>query len=374
MISISAGSHGCSMRIIKPIGKPFDKGRRMAHMMPRSHEVLENLQKVATRIGASIELSLDRTRIGQLKLKDGRVCYFLPSSLDINPTGAATLVRDKNSANYFMSRMGYKIVEGKAFVLSYISTGERYRTIDRSYRYAMRLGLPVITKPNSGSRGRGVVLAHTKREFYTAMRKIFAYDNIALVQRKAPGRDYRIVVLDGSVITACERRPLSVIGNGQSTIEELLRQKQWAFEQAGRPSRIDLKNPSIKRVLRRKRLTIRSIPQENERVTVMDTANLMSGGEAVDVTTSLHPSIAHTAINLTRDMGLYLGSVDMIVDGSISTQSPFAILEINSAPGLDHFLDKHATKAKPVEELYLEVITGFFGRQPLAVLGRSDNS
>ena len=94
-------------------------------------------------------------------------------------------------------------------------------------------------------------------------------------------------------------------------------------------------------------------------MTLMDTANLMSGGEAIDVTASLHPSIAETAINLTRDMGLCLSSVDLIVDGDINEQNPFVILEINSAPGLDHFLDRHATKAKPVEDLYFDVMTTF---------------
>lgn len=330
----------------------------MKHRVSRPLEVLENLQKVAMRMGARIELKVGRTTTCQFRINDGRVCYFLPSSLDINPTGAATLARNKDSASYFMSRMGYNVVEGRAFTLVSTSTRERSRTIQRAYRYATGIGLPVITKPNSNSRGRGVTLAHTKREFYDAMGEIFAYDDFALVQRKAIGRDYRIVVLDGSVITACERLPLSVTGDGQSTIEVLLQQKQQAFED--RPSRIDPRNPSIKKVLRRRKMTLGSILSEGENIILMDTANLMSGGEAIDVTTLLHPSIARTAINLTRDMGLCLSSVDLIVDGDISEKNPFAILEINSAPGLDHFLNTNNTKAKPVEELYFDVMTIFF--------------
>lgn len=335
----------------------------MKHRTSQPTEVLENLRKVATRMDARIELKPGRTMKGQFRLKSGRTCYFLPSSLDINPAGAATLARDKDSANYFMSRMGYRVVEGKAFALLSTSTRGRNRMIDRAYRYAMRLGFPVITKPNFGSRGRGVTLAHTKREFCDAMGEIFAYDDIALVQRRAIGRDYRIVVLDGTIITACERRPLSVIGDGRSAIEALLQQKQRTFEQAGRPSRIDPQSSSIERVLRRRKMTLKSVPREGEHVVLMDTANLMSGGEAIDVTTSLHSSIAQTAINLTRDMGLYLSSVDLIIDGNISEQNPFVILEINSAPGLDHFLDMRATKAKSVEDLYFDVMASFFGRR-----------
>ncbi|MEK9195277.1 MAG: hypothetical protein AAB975_02790, partial [Patescibacteria group bacterium] len=89
----------------------------MKHRTSQPPEVLENLRRVAVRMGARIELKPGRTTIGQFILKDGQVCNFLPSSLDINPTGAATLVRDKDSALYFMSRMGYRVAEGKAFVL-----------------------------------------------------------------------------------------------------------------------------------------------------------------------------------------------------------------------------------------------------------------
>ena len=332
----------------------------MKYQVSQPPEVLENLRKVAVRMSASIELKSDRTAIGQFRLQDGRVCYFLPSSLDINPVGAAALARDKDSASCFMSRMGYSVVESKAFILPSTSARERNRMIDKAYSYAMCLKLPVITKPNSSSRGRGVVLAHTKSEFCSGIRDIFKYDNVALVQRQAIGRDYRIVVLDGTVITACERRPLFVIGDGRSTIEDLLRKKQEAFEKIGRPSRINSRNSNTKKVLKRKRMTLESVLPEGESMILMDTANLMSGGEGIDVTASLHPSIAQTAINVTRDMGLYLSSVDFIVDGNIYEKNPFVILEINSAPGLDHFLDLSSTKAKSVEELYFDVMASFF--------------
>lgn len=332
----------------------------MNHNTTPHPEVLENLIKVAMRMDAQIELTHGSATIGQFKLKDGRVCYFLPSSIDINPVGAATLVRDKSTASCVMSRMGYKTVEGKTFALLGADVRKRSNVIDRAYVYAIHLGLPVITKPNSSSRGRGVTLAHSKKEFYEAMEDVFTYDKIALVQRRAIGRDYRVVVLDGNVITACERQPLSVTGDGQSTVKTLLRRKQLVFEQRGQPLRINLRNPNIKKVLKRRKMTLASVPSDKEIVVLMDTANLMSGGEAKDVTTILYPSIARTAVNLTRDMGLRLSSVDLIVDGDISEQNPFVILEINSAPGLDHFLDAHTTNARPVEDLYFDVMTSFF--------------
>ena len=56
-------------------------------------------------------------------------------------------------------------------------------------------------------------------------------------------------------------------------------------------------------------------------------------------------------------MGLRLCGVDLIVHGDI-TQKPdtYWILEINAAPGLDHYVKIGKTQEKIVEDLYLQVL------------------
>jgi D-alanine-D-alanine ligase-like ATP-grasp enzyme len=58
----------------------------------------------------------------------------------------------------------------------------------------------------------------------------------------------------------------------------------------------------------------------------------------VDVTDKVHPAFRDLAVKLTRDMGLRLCGVDLMIDGDVG-QKPNAywILEINAAPGLDHY-------------------------------------
>ena len=60
-----------------------------------------------------------------------------------------------------------------------------------AYRFAQRLGFPVIVKPNSKSQGCGVTKVFTKREFDEAVRFICERENVFLVQRVAQGNDYR---------------------------------------------------------------------------------------------------------------------------------------------------------------------------------------
>ena len=107
-----------------------------------------------------------------------------------------------------MRTMGYPTVPGSKTFFSDAwgkAIGSPRRNIDAAYRYAKKLGFPVIVKPNSGSQGKGVALVHTRQELYAAVRAVFRHDRIVIVQRPVRGRDYRIVVLDDEAISAYER-------------------------------------------------------------------------------------------------------------------------------------------------------------------------
>ncbi len=316
------------------------------------------LRKIAPRIGARVVIEPEWKIVGQIIYKSGLKRYFRYTSIDINTMGASEIAKDKDYARFFMKRMGYPTVPGKTFFSrAWAQAIGSSRDIHAAYRYAQKLSFPVIVKPNSGSQGKGVALVHTKREFYAAMRRIFALDRVALVQTPVSGKDYRIVVLDKRVISAYERIPLSVVGDGRSTIQVLLKKKQRAFVASSRDTQIRIDDPRIAAKLKRAGMTMRSVPERGERVFLLDNANLSTGGDSLDVTKSVHPVFRALAIKLTRDMGLRLCGVDLVVDGDI-TKPPkkYWVLEINSAPGLDHYAQSGKTQTKIVEKMYLEVL------------------
>ena len=99
------------------------------------------------------------------------------------------------------------------------------------------------------------------------------------------------------------------------------------------------------------------MPTKGQQVFLLDNANLSTGGDSVDVIDHLHSEFKKIAINLTRDMGLRLCGVDLMVQGEISKKpEKYWILEINAAPGLDHYAKMGKTQQKIVENLYLEVL------------------
>ena len=316
------------------------------------------LKKIAPKIGARVVVEPEWGVAGQITFKNGKRSYFRFNSIGINPLGAAEISKDKDYANFFMRTMGYPTITGKAFYSDeHCQRIGSTRGIDDAYAYAKKLDFPVIVKPNSGSQGTGVFLIRSKKQFFRAMRDIFLDNDVALVQRVVRGKDYRIVVLDNKIISAYERIPLSVVGDGSSTIAYLLRKKQRQFSAARRDTRLKLDDIRIAHKLGLQRLALRTVPERGQRVFLLDNANLSSGGEAVDVTKPIHPEFKKIAVNLTRDMGLRLCGVDLMVRGDIRNKPrKYWVLEVNATPGLDNYVKSGHAQQKLVEGLYLKVL------------------
>jgi D-alanine-D-alanine ligase-like ATP-grasp enzyme len=334
--------------------------RRTAKQRIRSERLTVGsiLKKAARDVGVTVNLEPEWKIAGQIVTPDGRKRYFRSMSLDLNTQGAAALASDKDYATFFLRKMGHRVVDGKAF---YSDEWCRQIVSDRNTHhailYAKKIQFPVIVKPNSASQGKGVILAHTEKELRKALRHIFTFDRVALVQRHVVGRDYRIVVLDGAIISAYERIPLSVTGDGHSTITQLLQKKQRAFQNIGRDTKINAKDPRISAKISEQHLTLRTVLEKGRRIELLYNANLSTGGDAVDVTNTLHPAWKKLAAQIAQDMNLRFTGIDVMLPGDLS-ESPkeYRILEVNDSPGLDHYATIGPAQKKIVETLYRKVL------------------
>lgn len=318
------------------------------------------IRKVAPRIGATVLMEPEWGIAGRITFKSGQHSYFFYSTLDLNPVGGSAIARDKDYSNFFITELGYPVVPGSKTFYSDSwgkAIGAPERNIDAAYEHAQAIGLPVIVKPNSGTQGVGVTLVHNKREFYRAVKGIFKRDSVVLVQQVVKGKDYRLVVLDDTVISAYERTPLCVVGNGRSTVARLLEQKQKQFIADKRDTQIREDDLRIVQKLAHQGMTLSSVPKRDQKVFLLDNANLSTGGDSLDVTDRVHLAFKKIAIDLTRGMGLRLCGVDLMVAGEISeAPDEYWVLEINSSPGLDHYVTIGKAQEKIVEDLYFKIL------------------
>lgn len=320
--------------------------------------LIKILKKIAPRIGAKVVIEQKYKVVGQINYKDGKRRYFRNSTVDLNSVGASEISKDKDYATFFMKKMGYPTIRGKAFFShEWSKTIDSPLNIDAAYRYATKVGFPVAVKPNSGSQGHGMSLVHNKNDFYKAVKFIFKKDKIALVQEVVRGKDYRVVVLDNKVISVYQRIPLNVVGDGVSTIKQLLNKKQKYFVASNRDTKIKSDDPRIAKKLKHRGLNFKSKPAKGQQVFLLDNANLSTGGDSIDVTNKIHFEFKNISINLTKDMGLRLCGVDLMIDGDINEKpKKYWVLETNAAPGLDHYARSGKAQEKIVENLYLEVL------------------
>jgi carbamoylphosphate synthase large subunit len=167
--------------------------------------IVDVLQRAADKIGAVLTIEPEWGCVGQVRYKSGVCRYFRLSTLDLNPMGASEIARDKGYARFFLAQMGHPVAEGNTFLsterAAMLRRPER-GGVDAAWSYAEALGLPVFVKPNSLSRGVGVAKANTREEFRRAAQKAFEHDRVIVVEKAVTGKDYRLVVLDGVVISA----------------------------------------------------------------------------------------------------------------------------------------------------------------------------
>lgn len=198
----------------------------------------------------------------------------------------------------------------------------------------------VVVKPCQGNQGKGVSLdLKAESDVLAAFRLAEAYDSKVIIEEYIKGNNYRLLVVGGELLAAARRIPPMVIGNGKSTIKELVE------EENKNPRRGDghenyLTKISLDSVavmdLYRQGLSLSSIPSKGKKITLRQSANLSTGSTAMDVTDTVHPDNAELAVYAAAILGLDIAGVDLIL-GDISKsyrEQEGRIIEVNAAPGL----------------------------------------
>src|SRR3989344_2732129 len=314
--------------------------------------------KIGKKLNVKVFIEEEYGVVGKISYSNGINRYFRGTTLDINTMGSSEIARDKDYSKIFMREMVYPVIPWKKFYsISFAAKIKSKQTIERAWKFGKKMGLPVFLKPNSKSQGTGVTKVYTKTDFFKVFKEISYIDNVILVEQPVIGKDYRVVVLDKKIISAYERIPLTIVGDNKSTIRALLKKKQSDFKKSGRDRTFNINDKRLKMILFRKKVTFNSILLKNESLRLLDNANLSTGGTSIDVTEKIHPFFKDVAIKLTKHMGLRLCGVDLIIDGDISTlpTKKWYVIEINSAPGLDHYTSLGKKQRNIVESLYTKV-------------------
>ena len=221
-----------------------------------------------------------------------------------------------------------------------VPTGRVARSMDEALLAARQLRWPVVVKPLSGNHGRGVTTGIADADALKAAFELASRSSRAvIVERELPGNDHRILVVDGKVVAAAERIPAQVIGDGESPVAALIEavnadpRRGQGHENVLTRIKVD---DAVRALLASQQLVLKSVPKKGRVVRLRGTANLSTGGTAVDRTDAIHPENAAIAIQAAAIIGLDVAGIDMLApDISQSVrETGGGIVEVNAAPGL----------------------------------------
>jgi len=240
----------------------------------------------------------------------------------------------KDDCKAFLATLGFPVPKGDI-----VSTENGVLAV------AKEIGYPVAVKPVVGHKGIGVTADVRDAEelqaaFKRAVKAIPETEPVrVIVENSIKGSDFRLLCVDGKFVSATERRPASVTGDGDSTIRELIRRENRKPERLDTPTSAMSKiqsDAAMEMYLEEQRLSLDSVLEGDRTVSLRKVANLSAGGVSIDATRTVHPDNIILAQDIAQHFRLTCLGIDVVTESLAKSwkKGNFGIIEINAAPGI----------------------------------------
>jgi cyanophycin synthetase len=283
------------------------------------------------------------------------------SETDLTSAVAESIAQDKDLTRKLLAECGVPVPEGQIVA-----------DAQEAWTVAQEIGLPVAVKPRDANQGRGVFLAlETREQVELAFSAAADEGSSVMVEKMIPGRGHRLLVVDGKMVAAALTEPAAVVGDGRSTVLELI-DRQINGERSlshGKYRTLDLidLDPVVRFEVARQGLDVHAVPGPGARVLIQRKGHVVH-----DVTEQVHPEVADRAQLAARVVGLNIAGID-IVTPDISRpleEQGGAVVEVNAGPSLYTHARPATGKVQPVGEAIVKGLlpAGDSGRIPLACI------
>ncbi|WP_206424111.1 cyanophycin synthetase [Vaginisenegalia massiliensis] len=327
--------------------------------------LLAELRKVETdsKLGPSTQSIVDAahqrgiptTRLNNrsyVRLGNGKYQRKIEATMmDDTSALGVSIAGNKERTKEILAQHGIPVPQGKAA-----------RSCDEALAIAKRIGYPVVLKPLSGNHGRGVILnIQDEDELRQAYKQVGQHYKKVIIEQYLMGSDFRLLVINYKFQAAALRCPAMVIGDGQSTIADLVDQlNQDPRRGQGHENfltQVNLDDESLN-LLASQGYQLNSVLPPDEKVYLKATANISSGGTAIDVTDMVHPSIKLMAERMARIIGLNVMGIDLLaesLDQPLSQQRA-GVVEVNASPGFRMHLQPSQGQARDIAQPVVDML------------------
>ncbi|MEM8676840.1 MAG: cyanophycin synthetase [Cyanobacteria bacterium P01_G01_bin.67] len=225
-------------------------------------------------------------------------------------------------------------------------------------------GFPIVIKPLDGNHGRGITINinnWSEAESAYDLASKASKTRSVIVEQFYQGNDHRILVINGKVVAVAERVPAHVVGNGKATIRELIDITNQDPRRGNGHDNVLTKivvDQTSKAVLAKQGYSLDSVLPAQNTAYLRATANLSTGGVAIDRTDEIHAENIWLAQRVAKIIGLDIAGID-IVTSDISRplrDTNGVIVEVNAAPGFRMHADPSYGLPRNVGASVLEML------------------
>jgi glutathione synthase/RimK-type ligase-like ATP-grasp enzyme len=311
--------------------------------VPGRHELYRELwAAAAARCGAGVEDlgdgflaigppphgfgGLIRRHGGESVLQNGRQVVVCDNLVPLDDPVRLRLAADKAQSQRLLEQAGLSVAAQASYDIGDLAPARRFLTAHGT----------CVVKPaaNTGA-GLGVTCGvRTEADLVRASVRAARWGPALVVEQQAEGDELRVLVLDGRVLGAVRRRPPRVVGDGRSTVAELVTAEHRRRVEAR--GRAGLWAPALDLdavlALERQGLSPRAVPAAGRAVEIGATAN--ENGPDDNETVEPPQAVRGAALAAAAVLGLRLASVEVVGD---------VVVEVNGTPGLHY----HAQVADP---------------------------
>jgi cyanophycin synthetase len=304
-------------------------------------------------------------------------CAVTGTAITVGQTGAIEMrrggrcLRARDNETYVdhpaaIARSGYKQIVHRLLSETGIPVPKHtvvtLREYDRALSHLRSRRGAVVVKPAALTGGGFGVTTNvmTPRALLLAMACARGYGQDILIEDQVEGDCYRILLMDGEHVDSILRRPPTVIGNGQSTIRELLRGENRRRVEQGtaRSQSLILADLDLINTLARQGLSPGSRPPAGAVIRLKQAINENALQDNSPAAASLCAEIIGAARKAVELIGLRLAGVDVICPDPTTPleASGGVVLEVNAPPNLYyHHLDGRDTRvAEAILDAYFE--------------------
>lgn len=185
-----------------------------------------------------------------------------------------------------------------------------------------------ICKPEIGTNGKGVSFdMNSWLALKDYLNEPGAPAGPYLLEEYISGVDLRVQVIGGRMVAACIRHPAFVIGDGKSTLQDLIenRREQIRRQNPANSLTIDAQSAHL---IKEAGYTMSSVVETDVRVSLKRVANMGQGAIAEDCTDLVDPRIELWIDQLRTALDMPYFALDILTDDVTRFESYFA-LEVN---------------------------------------------